>query len=517
MAVVVVLAVILLAMVGHSSGAWCVCREGLSEAMLQKTLDYACGAGADCGPIHQNGPCFNPNTVKSHCSYAVNSFFQKKGQSQGTCDFAGTATVSASDPSYTSCPFPASASGSGTTTPVTTTPSTRVPTTTNTRPYTSSTGGGLGIPSGIPDYTDPSSAFKLQNPRANTFFLSGVLVLSHDQLPKTTAGDFPGLITFIPSSSTSLLSFYLISDWIDHVAPSLMEALITSRVVPLRILCRKLSSVSADFSCLEFKRYPCRSGRVSVMNHPKLLRPVTASLQPQELSALGHEGNVVPSNEIMDLWRDVEAVCFDVDSTVCVDEGIDELAEFCGAGKAVAEWTARAMGGSVPFEEALAARLSLFKPSLSKVEEYLQKRPPRLSPGIEELVKKLRANKIDVYLISGGFRQMINPVASILGIPRENIFANNILFGNSGEFVGFDENEPTSRSGGKAKAVQQIRKARLYKTMAMIGDGATDLEARKPGGADLFICYAGVQLREAVAAQADWLIFKFEPLLNSLD
>ena len=103
----------------------------------------------------------------------------------------------------------------------------------------------------------------------------------------------------------------------------------------------------------------------------------------------------------MDLWRDVEAVCFDVDSTVCVDEGIDELAEFCGAGKAVAEWTARfvyisliiylrlfelihteyrflrAMGGSVPFEEALAARLSLFKPSLSKVEEYLQKRPPR--------------------------------------------------------------------------------------------------------------------------------------------
>ena len=36
----------------------------------------------------------------------------------------------------------------------------------------------------------------------------------------------------------------------------------------------------------------------------------------------------------------------------------------------------------------------------------------RLSPGIEELVKKLRANKIDVYLISGGFRQMINVLLS---------------------------------------------------------------------------------------------------------
>ena len=41
------------------------------------------------------------------------------------------------------------------------------------------------------------------------------------------------------------------------------------------------------------------------------------------------------------MWRDADAVCFDVDSTVCLDEGIDELAEFCGAGKAVAEWTAR--------------------------------------------------------------------------------------------------------------------------------------------------------------------------------
>lgn len=32
----------------------------------------------------------------------------------------------------------------------------------------------------------------------------------------------------------------------------------------------------------------------------------------------------------------------------------------------------------------------------------------RLSPGIDELVKQLKAKNTDVYLISGGFRQMIN-------------------------------------------------------------------------------------------------------------
>ncbi|KAJ0493640.1 putative phosphoserine phosphatase [Helianthus annuus] len=54
-----------------------------------------------------------------------------------------------------------------------------------------------------------------------------------------------------------------------------------------------------------------------------------------------------------------DVVCFDVDNIVCIDEDI--------VGKAVDEWTARAMGGSVPFQEVLAARLDLFKPSSSTV------------------------------------------------------------------------------------------------------------------------------------------------------
>jgi hypothetical protein len=45
--------------------------------------------------------------------------------------------------------------------------------------------------------------------------------------------------------------------------------------------------------------------------------------------------------EVIETLRKADAVCFDVDSTVCLDEGIDELANFCGAGQAVAEWTAK--------------------------------------------------------------------------------------------------------------------------------------------------------------------------------
>ncbi|XP_038878378.1 phosphoserine phosphatase, chloroplastic [Benincasa hispida] len=293
-----------------------------------------------------------------------------------------------------------------------------------------------------------------------------------------------------------------------------MESLLSARIKPLPTHCRKIHSLFRPKLFLQFSRRLDKC-HMEMGKCRTSFNPFAASVQP--IDKLSQFNNTSPSKEVLELWRGANAVCFDVDSTVCVDEGIDELADFCGSGEAVAEWTARAMGGSVPFEDALAARLSLFNPSLSQVEEFLAKRPPRLSPGIDELVKKLKANNIDVYLISGGFRQMINPVASILGIPHENIFANQLLFGSNGEFMGFDKNEPTSRSGGKAIAVQQLRKARGYKTLVMTGDGATDLEACKPGGADLFICYAGVQLRENVAAKADWLVFSFVDIISSLD
>uniref|UniRef100_A0A1D1YVD3 phosphoserine phosphatase n=1 Tax=Anthurium amnicola TaxID=1678845 RepID=A0A1D1YVD3_9ARAE len=290
-----------------------------------------------------------------------------------------------------------------------------------------------------------------------------------------------------------------------------MAGMISASFSPIRLSYRHQRSSLHSLFCPQ---------QVNALNHLLIgrnrshcpLTLVASSVQPSKTVAPAQFNNTLPSKEVLEIWCNVNAVCFDVDSTVCLDEGIDELADFCGAGKAVAEWTSRAMAGSVPFEEALAARLSLFNPSLSQLHDFLKKKPPRISPGINELIKKLKSRKTDVYLVSGGFRQMIEPVAVHLGIPHENIFANQLLFGGYGEFLGFDTNEPTSRSGGKATAVQHIRKVHEYNTLVMIGDGATDLEARKPGGADLFICYAGVQLREAVAEKADWLLFNFENL-----
>ena len=54
-----------------------------------------------------------------------------------------------------------------------------------------------------------------------------------------------------------------------------------------------------------------------------------------------------------------------------------------------------------------------------------------------------------------------------------------------GEFAGFDENEPTSRDGGKGEVIKILKEKHGYSNVVLIGDGATDLEACPP--ADAFI------------------------------
>ena len=105
-------------------------------------------------------------------------------------------------------------------------------------------------------------------------------------------------------------------------------------------------------------------------------------------------------------------------------------------------------------------------------------------------------------------------MAAALDVPPENIFANDILFKEDGTYDTFDPEAFTSAAGGKARAVKHIKAADGHATMGMVGDGATDLEARVPGGADVFVGYGGVQVREAVEKGADWFVTDFDAFID---
>eukprot|EP01026_Neomeris_dumetosa_P041227 TRINITY_DN34142_c0_g1_i1.p3 TRINITY_DN34142_c0_g1~~TRINITY_DN34142_c0_g1_i1.p3 ORF type:complete len:123 (-),score=19.17 TRINITY_DN34142_c0_g1_i1:10-378(-) len=91
-----------------------------------------------------------------------------------------------------------------------------------------------------------------------------------------------------------------------------------------------------------------------------------AAVSMEEESRQGYK--LKPSEDVLKIWKSAKAVCFDVDSSLCTDESIDEIAAFLGVGDVVKELTAKAMGGSVKFQDALAMRLNAMKPSLADIE-----------------------------------------------------------------------------------------------------------------------------------------------------
>jgi phosphoserine phosphatase len=54
--------------------------------------------------------------------------------------------------------------------------------------------------------------------------------------------------------------------------------------------------------------------------------------------------------------------------------------------------TASAMGGSLPFQDALRARLDIIRPSHAQIAACNAAHPPNLSPGIADLIQKLHDN-----------------------------------------------------------------------------------------------------------------------------
>ncbi|KAL0296854.1 UNVERIFIED_CONTAM: plasmodesmata callose-binding protein 2 [Sesamum radiatum] len=170
MAAFVVGLVLLLAMSADSDASYCVCNSGLSDGVLQKNIDYACGAGADCSAILQNGACFMSRITATMPQ--VNFTAHAWSQITGSCDFQGTATVTQTAPNAASgCVYQSSPSTGGSTTPsIGGTPNTGGSTTTPGSTVPGSTGIGLGPTGSGLGSSDNSASVTVLN-HSSTFML----------------------------------------------------------------------------------------------------------------------------------------------------------------------------------------------------------------------------------------------------------------------------------------------------------------------------------------------------------
>lgn len=195
-------------------------------------------------------------------------------------------------------------------------------------------------------------------------------------------------------------------------------------------------------------------------------------------------------------------VVFDCDSTLSAIEGIEELATAHRA--EVIELTEQAMRGAVPLEAVYGKRLDLIRPTRAQVDALGGRYISTLVPDARETVAALRAEGIDVRVISGGLLPAVRAVARELGIADNNVAGVDIYFDENGSYRDFDRTSPLARAGGKAEVLRAWSKPMPAPVM-LVGDGATDLEARP--AVDLFVAFAGVAARTAVIELAEAVIY----------
>jgi phosphoserine phosphatase len=201
--------------------------------------------------------------------------------------------------------------------------------------------------------------------------------------------------------------------------------------------------------------------------------------------------------------RGQRLVVMDVDSTLIQDEVIDLLAERAGVLDEVAEITERAMRGEIDFAESLKERVALLAGLPAEALDETARRI-RLTPGARTLCRTLRRLGFRVCLVSGGFREVIAPLAEQLEVDGLRANALEIVEGRlTGRVTGVIVDRY-----GKREALEEFAREfgiPVARTIA-IGDGANDLDMLDAAGLGIaFNAKPVVQAAADTAVNAPYL------------
>jgi phosphoserine phosphatase len=171
--------------------------------------------------------------------------------------------------------------------------------------------------------------------------------------------------------------------------------------------------------------------------------------------------------------RAMRLIVMDVDSTLIQDEVIDLLAARAGCAAGVAKVTEAAMRGELDFAASLRERVAMLAGLQASVLDDVRGEL-RLTAGARTLIETLAGLGYKSGMVSGGFVQVLEPLAAELGI---GYVAANTLEITGGKLTG-RLSGPVIDRAGKADALRRFAAdagVPLSQTVA-VGDGANDLD-----------------------------------------
>jgi len=198
----------------------------------------------------------------------------------------------------------------------------------------------------------------------------------------------------------------------------------------------------------------------------------------------------------------------DFDSTFTQVEALDILGEISLSGdknkeeklEELKSLTDRGMEGGLSFRESLVERLKLLNAKKEHLEPLIETLKTRISTSFVRNEAFFEENKDDIYIISNGFKEFIIPIVKELGLKADHVFANDFVFDEDDNIVGFNKENVLSSNNGK---VEQLKSMDLQGDVYVIGDGYTDYEIKAAGLANKFYAFTENVERDSVLKKAD--------------
>jgi phosphoserine phosphatase len=252
--------------------------------------------------------------------------------------------------------------------------------------------------------------------------------------------------------------------------------LLGSPVLPVAVagVAGKIAALGANIDRVRrLSRYPVTTLELDISGgDPEALRRALT------LEAVAHGVDVAVSPAGL-ARRGRRLVVMDVDSTLIQDEVIELLAEHAGRAAEVAAVTERAMRGELDFAASLHERVACLAGLPDSVIDEVRA-AVRLTPGARTLCRTLLRLGLTLGVVSGGFIEVVEPLARELGI--KHVAANRLEIVD-GVLTGRVLGEIIDRPA-KAAALRRFAAAEglpLARTVA-IGDGANDLDMLAEAG-----------------------------------
>lgn len=199
---------------------------------------------------------------------------------------------------------------------------------------------------------------------------------------------------------------------------------------------------------------------------------------------------------------------FDFDSTLTRVEALDVLAEMTLHGKSnredvireIQEITNLGIDGDISFTESLERRIKLLKANKKHLNPLVDELRQKISKSIAANKEFFEKFSEDIYVISCGFKEFIDPIVKEYNIPSERVYANTFKFDEKENIIGFDEKNVLASHNGKIECLKQLD---LEGEVQVIGDGYSDYVMREAGIAHKFFAYTENVHRDKAADNAD--------------